>query len=201
MSGLVGLGGEQGVELLTHGGRQGQRQLRGEVLLDGAEGLGHEAGQRGVRGHFPAAGPQVIGHRMKHGHGIYLPAGKMGHLDSHGGFDLLEGGHTQVPRNQPAVAEAGGLIVARPHDRAQAGSAAARTRRRQPETGRWRRIAPSPGSSPPAARSRPGCGASPGGRAPEWPSRASCSRACAGWRSTWGGGSNARCWAASSSGR
>lgn len=35
-------GGEQGIQLLAHGGRQVVHQLRGELLLDRAKGLGDE---------------------------------------------------------------------------------------------------------------------------------------------------------------
>jgi hypothetical protein len=118
--GLVGLGGEQGIELLAHGGGQQRGQLRCQLLLDRAEGLGHDAGQRSVCRHFPAAGPQRIHGRAKYGHGIHLLAGKMGHLGAHGDFDLLERGHAELLQNQPAVVETGGLVVARPLDRAQA---------------------------------------------------------------------------------
>ena len=118
--GLVGLGGEQGIELLAHGGGQQRGQLRRQLLLDSAEGFRDDAGQGRVGRQFPAAGPEGIDRRAKHGHGIHLLAGKMRHLLAHGGFDLLEGGHAELLQNQPAVVEAGGLIVARPLDLAQA---------------------------------------------------------------------------------
>ena len=94
--GFVGLGGEQGIELLAHDRRQQRGQLRLELLLDGAEGFRDDAGQGRVSRQLPAAGPEGVDRRAKHGHGVHLLAGKMGHLGAHVGFDLLEGGHAEL---------------------------------------------------------------------------------------------------------
>lgn len=76
-------------------------------MLDRAEGLGDEAGQRRISRHLPAMSADIVGCGAKHGHQIHLLAGKIRHLLAYGGFGLLERQHAKLPRNMLVVVEAG----------------------------------------------------------------------------------------------